>query len=732
MEKKSAHTTNYSGKNETLRILLIILAILTLGTGALLVGGKKQTGVLPGQKVDSPGSAIPKPVTSGPALVYGVWEGKESVIHAVNTDGSGDTVLTRLPSEIKNVKIISPNQLLYIGETDAKDHGRFIYLRNITTGKDQIVVRADSGWGIDSVIVSPDNTWIAYWQVQLGSSGQLTGGKSRVYSASLAALPAIRKLIYDESADAGTIVHYPLFFDHSGNLYADGFSPNEDGWNLGLMKTTATGGSPVEVLPAYSYNTDPVVSPDSDLIAYTAYDPALEAPISAKRTSGKDSTASLNPNSVNVLDLTTNVTRRLLGESGRVYYDPTWRSTGDSIFVRSYGADGTKLVDPKALSVSLASGNATEMDTEQQPDGMIISYGPDGLIVGVSGNDNSIGNLGSTYAPVFSAITAGSGSNSRTIVGGNSQYIGTLSTGLDGALLNPAYSNKKESLQLATFSLKPELIARAAQQNDPTGQLRDGRERCRDIYSRVVSGGTTAGTNLLPTLADGQTGGDATIGKEFSLQLGRFGPNVTVTQQLSSVPTFKQLKPELKDQYKCYDSPLYLYPEKTTAVSVKVINSQILSSNLPYGEKGWSLTAKPGGVLYANNISVNKIEYSYASSFTAPNSGLVVKSKDLSAKLQWYAVKLGLSGRETDDYVSFWTKELPKSSYYLVSHFSSPSAIMNFEISPKPDTFIQAIMYFKPLESNELVNYKGLTAPTFSSVPVRSGFVAVDWSGIID
>lgn len=543
----------------------------------------------------------------------------------------------------------------------------------------------------------------------------------------------MRKLVFDESADPGAVVHYPLFFDHRGNLYSDGFSPNQDGWNLGLMKSTADGKGPVEVLSAYSYNTDPVLSPNQDIIVYTAYDPALEAPLSARNTSGRDSTASLNPNSLNVLDLTTKVSRRLIGEPGRVYYDPTWRSTGDSVFVRSYGADGNKLVDPKALSVSLASGNATEMDTEQQADGMIISYGPDGLIVGISGNDNIVGNLGSTYAPVFSAITAGSGSNSRTIVGGNSQYIGTLSTGLEGAILNPAYGGNVESLQLGTFTLKPQLVARAAQQNDPVGATREGRERCRDIYQRIVTGGTASGVGTVPTLAQGQTSQDNTIGKEFSLQLGKFGPEVTVTQQLGAVPSFKQLKPELKDLYKCFDSPLYLYPTKPTNVSVKVTNSEILNSNLPYENgNGWSLTAKPGGLLYTNITTVDKIEYAYASSFTAPNSGLVVYAKDMSTKLRWYGEKLGLAGRELDDYVTFWTKELPVGSYYLVSHFANPSFIMNFDINPKPDTFIQAIMYFKALGSSDLANYKNLPSPTFSSVPARSGFTAVDWSGIIE
>lgn len=104
---------------------------------------------------------------------------------------------------------------------------------------------------------------------------------------------------------------------------------------------------------------------------------------------------------------------------------------------------------------------------------------------------------------------------------------------------------------------------------------------------------------------------------------------------------------------------------------------------------------------------------------------------NLRQTLYDYGSKLGLINRELADFTEFWIAELGKyeSGYFFISHFDKESAlkIMSFDISPKSDTFIQVIMYFKPLEKPYTTE-----APDFPAIPERKGFTVVDWSGIVD
>lgn len=284
--------------------------------------------------------------------------------------------------------------------------------------------------------------------------------------------------------------------------------------------------------------------------------------------------------------------------------------------------------------------------------------------------------------------------NPTTLVSDTSQYIGLIDRppAQQLAFTTTLPEQKAESLKLATFNPKPEVAQRPAQQND------NGPIRCRDLVQQLIDQG------VLPT-------------------------GITRREGIRYIRA---------NGYKCYDSPLYLYPEEPIEVSIKVKNAVILSGNPPYDpDKGWQVTAYPDGTLVKlvkrRALKLNRIDYSYSSSSTPPKTGFISSRGQLPLKLRWYAQKLGLAGREVKDFVTFWTTELPPAPYYFVSHFENPSKIMGFDITPKPDTFIQAIMYFRPLYPP---NYPDLTnppnSPNFPSIPVRSGFTAVDWSGIID
>lgn len=170
------------------------------------------------------------------------------------------------------------------------------------------------------------------------------------------------------------------------------------------------------------------------------------------------------------------------------------------------------------------------------------------------------------------------------------------------------------------------------------------------------------------------------------------------------------------------------------SVIVKPLVSGIIKNEIPKLDTGfWRITAYPDGRIMTNDSLIyNKISYSYtAADQSDPIRGYVVEKSRLADTLTEYAGKIGLNSHELTDFVSFWTSELNKipSPYYFISHYDKESAakIMSFDISPKPETFIQVVMYFKP------INYPySVLPPIFEPVPLRNGFTAVDWSGKID
>lgn len=722
-------------KNDGLKVLVIVLSLFILGTGIVITARQSAPVAQPEQNVQ-----IAQPQSTAlSAILYGSWEGNETVVHAVNADGTGDQVVARIPLAVKNIHRLSDSELLYIANTNQNDHGDSIVIKNVTTGTVQTVVSASSGFGIDSLIVSANGSWISYWEVQLGPTGQLANGHSRVYTAQLGTLPAERNLVFDESAAVGAVVHYPLFFDHNGNLYADGFSPNQDGWGQGLVQTAArpTSANPdsiganqfVEVLADANYNSDPVLSPTANTIVYSAYQPTAGTPMNAIGTSGKLTTESVNPNTIMLLDLDTQTTRPLTSQQNRLYYDLTWKDDGTQLFARSYGSDGTQLTDAQAITIDLNSGVTSQWDTTKIVDGIILDFGPDGLITGIGHASGSTGNLGATYAPVLAGIAVGDGTNLTTIPTSNAQFITTIPGTVPLGAVNAGYRTGNNSLQLATFTQKPELEQRPAQQNnilsfDPT--IKQG-SWCRKIYYQLIGKASLQTSGAFPEGFDPASAElDTTVGRDPSLQLGQFGPKMQ-TQNVGipfNLADFRAAKPILLNLYKCSTSPLYLYPERPTRVQVKVPNNEIIGTNVPYSKEfGWNVMADPAGT---------KIDYDYTAYVTIPPYGLVVPASDLSSTLADYGAKVGLVGRELTDYVTLWKEELPPADYYLVTHFPDPSSIMKFEITPEPDVMMQTVMYFRGLTATDAAGYVDLPAPTFAPVPHRHGFTAVDWSGIID
>lgn len=185
----------------------------------------------------------------------------------------------------------------------------------------------------------------------------------------------------------------------------------------------------------------------------------------------------------------------------------------------------------------------------------------------------------------------------------------------------------------------------------------------------------------------------------------------------------------------CVAKPvIYLYPTKPQLVNVNLqTNGAIVVSDPHYPENGWkNILAHPDGTLSYNNKEYHELFYeSSVNNFVKPDAGIVIPSTQLTEKLNDLVDQLGLVGSEKEEFMSFWVPRLKSLNspyiFFSVIDAGAKKAVDNVIISPKPDTQIQFIAYFKPVLTAD--NDHVLQLPL---APKRVGFTSVEWGGIID
>ena len=174
--------------------------------------------------------------------------------------------------------------------------------------------------------------------------------------------------------------------------------------------------------------------------------------------------------------------------------------------------------------------------------------------------------------------------------------------------------------------------------------------------------------------------------------------------------SFTQLDPNV-----AYKPVIYLYPEKTTDVSVKLdVNGELLCTYPAY-QNGWQVKAEPDGTL-----SDGKQSYSYLYWEGVLNTeydfskGFCVKGEDTAEFLETALNQLGLNRREANEFIVYWLEQMQTDAY---------TDAAKLDISPKPDTEIRVFMTWYSSQTPVEI------APQELSAPQRTGFTAVEWGG---
>lgn len=182
-------------------------------------------------------------------------------------------------------------------------------------------------------------------------------------------------------------------------------------------------------------------------------------------------------------------------------------------------------------------------------------------------------------------------------------------------------------------------------------------------------------------------------------------------------------------QAECAKPVIYLYPEETTRVSVRVNPIGGLTYSDPTYDNGWKVSAKPNGEL---TELVSGIQYPYlfwegkGGIYSQPKQGWSVTKENVHEFLNEKLSLFGLNEKEIADFEEFWEPRMQAAPYYFITFLGTRSMdqIAPLQVSPTPDTIIRVLMDYSPLDAPKDV--KGFSITT----PRRNGFTLVEWGGV--
>ena len=171
---------------------------------------------------------------------------------------------------------------------------------------------------------------------------------------------------------------------------------------------------------------------------------------------------------------------------------------------------------------------------------------------------------------------------------------------------------------------------------------------------------------------------------------------------------------------------IYLYPEETTEVSVKLQLDGQLTCTYPAYEDSWTVTAEPDGTL--TDETGMQYNYLYWEGITDRSfdlsRGFCVKGSDTASFLEDALAKLGLNRKEANEFIVYWLPMMANNPYNIISFRQEDyTETAKLDIYPEPDTLIRVFMAwrssdcFVPLEAQKLTSLK------------RKGFTVIEWGG---
>jgi hypothetical protein len=174
---------------------------------------------------------------------------------------------------------------------------------------------------------------------------------------------------------------------------------------------------------------------------------------------------------------------------------------------------------------------------------------------------------------------------------------------------------------------------------------------------------------------------------------------------------------------------IYLYPTDDTEVTVTLGSPENLTCSYPNYTTEWNVLAKSNGDLVDLDTGKNLYALYYESEnnidFKVEEEGFVVKGEDTAEFLEEKLAILGLSERESEEFIVYWLPRLQENNYNYIRFATAEEieANMSLDFSVEPDSLIRVLMVYEGLDEPIDVEEQQL------ETPVREGFTVVEWGG---
>lgn len=174
---------------------------------------------------------------------------------------------------------------------------------------------------------------------------------------------------------------------------------------------------------------------------------------------------------------------------------------------------------------------------------------------------------------------------------------------------------------------------------------------------------------------------------------------------------------------------IYCYPQKTTALDVKLDVKGKLDFTYPQYNNGWAFTADPNGTIHMNGKSYDYLFWDGQVNVNAADpkirEGFVVQQDSLVPFFENKLAAMGLSPREMQDFITFWCPLMAVNETNFV-HFEFTKGYDQFAeiaITPKPDNLFRMFMVWSACDGTATVQPQQIEKAN------RSGFTVIEWGG---
>lgn len=176
---------------------------------------------------------------------------------------------------------------------------------------------------------------------------------------------------------------------------------------------------------------------------------------------------------------------------------------------------------------------------------------------------------------------------------------------------------------------------------------------------------------------------------------------------------------------------IYLYPEETTDVSIKVDPVGEFTFTYPNIDLEWNFACEPYGTLKREEEAYRYLfwesEQDIPTQLINKKEGVVLSGTDAVEYLEIQMQQFGMTSEERADFITYWGPILQtKSNLYIYLLFNEVcDAFASLEISPKPTQIGRFYVLWATVPDNYNPSLESQEVPKMQ----RDGFTVLEWGG---